>query len=60
MQQRKLEVLAEVIGSNTQAAVAFRDIGSAEATLAALRAEEHIILAAIYDSTGKVFARSAV
>lgn len=55
-QRRKLEVLAEVISNNTQAAVAFRDIPSAEATLAALEAEKRVVLAAIYDNGGKVFA----
>ena len=54
---RNLSALAEVIGLNTGPAMLFRDPESAEETLSALTAEEHILLAVVYDTTGNLFAR---
>jgi Periplasmic sensor domain len=52
-----LFVSAEMIGSNSTAALAFHDPGSAREILHALQAKQHVINACIYDSDGKVFAK---
>ena len=52
----KVSTLAEVIGSNSTAALTFNDPKSAEATLASLRAEPEILVAAIYTPKGDLFA----
>jgi signal transduction histidine kinase/ActR/RegA family two-component response regulator len=49
-------VLAQIIGSNSTAAVAFDDPKSAREILAALSAEHQITAAAIYDRSGRIFA----
>ncbi len=49
-------VLAQIIGSNSTAAVAFDDPKSAREILAALSAEHQITAAAIYDKSGRLFA----
>src|SRR2546426_1768798 len=54
---RDLSILAQIIGANTTAALTFNDQVSAEETMAALRAERHIVSACIYSKDGKVFAR---
>ena len=51
-----LSVLAAVIGSNSTAALSFDDRAAAKETLAALRAEPHIVAAAIYGADAQVFA----
>ncbi|MBI5471695.1 MAG: PAS domain S-box protein [Ignavibacteriae bacterium] len=48
--------LADIIGSNSTAAIPFNDQRSAEETLSALRAEGHAVSACIYTADGKVFA----
>ena len=48
-------VLAEIIGSNSTASLAFRDVKSANEILSALAAERQITSAAIYDDDGKLF-----
>ena len=52
-----MSVLAQIVGSNTTAALAFEDPKNAQEILSALSAERQITAAAIYDDTGKVFAR---
>jgi two-component system sensor histidine kinase/response regulator len=52
-----LSTLAEVIGTNSTASLAFNDQDSANETLAALEAEPHITSACIYTKDGKIFAR---
>src|ERR1043166_2130273 len=52
-----MSVLARIVGSNTTAALAFEDPKNAQEILSALSAERQITAAAIYDDTGKVFAR---
>jgi two-component system sensor histidine kinase/response regulator len=47
---------AQMIGSNSKAAITFGDSKSGQRILNALRAKPHIIHACIYDSDGKVFA----
>jgi signal transduction histidine kinase/DNA-binding response OmpR family regulator len=51
-----LTVLAEMIGSNSTAALAFGDNRAATELLAGLKAERHIVAAAIYSDNGKPFA----
>jgi signal transduction histidine kinase len=53
---RELSTLAEIIGTNSTAALAFNDKHSAEETLAALSAERHIVTVYIYAKDGRVFA----
>jgi PAS domain S-box-containing protein len=50
---------AKMIGSNSTAALAFHDAGSAREILSALQAKPHVTIACIYDSDGKVFAKYA-
>src|SRR5580704_892453 len=52
----QLSALADILGANTAASLAFSDRKSAQDMLAALRAERHIVAACLYDNRGKVFA----
>jgi len=54
---RHVSTLADIVGTNCTAALTFDDRRAAEETLAALRAEQHIVSASIYTRDGKVFAR---
>ena len=47
---------AGVIGDNCKAALAFSDEKDAEQTLSALKAEDSIVFACIYDKEGQIFA----
>lgn len=53
---RGLSIQAEIVGSNSVAAIEFNDPHSAENTLSALRAAPNIVLAAIYTVKGEPFA----
>jgi signal transduction histidine kinase/ActR/RegA family two-component response regulator len=53
---RNLTTLAAVTATNSTAAVAFRNPEDAQEVLKALRAEQHIVAAAVYDRDGKLFA----
>jgi len=53
---QKLMILAEVIGDNSTAALTFDNRQDAQETLAALKAEPHIVLACIYRKANGVFA----
>jgi signal transduction histidine kinase/CheY-like chemotaxis protein len=48
--------LAGVIGMNSIGAIVFNDQQTAENNLAALHAKPYVVLACIYDRTGKIFA----
>jgi hypothetical protein len=52
----ELSVLADTLGANTAASLAFNDRKSAQDMLGALRAERHIVAACLFDSHGVVFA----
>ena len=52
---RDLSVLLTVVGSNSAAALTFRDAGAAEEVLEALRARESVTSAALYDEKGELF-----
>lgn len=53
---RALETLGEVIADNSTAALAFDNAEDARTTLAALKAEPHVVAAALYDLHGALFA----
>jgi signal transduction histidine kinase/putative methionine-R-sulfoxide reductase with GAF domain len=53
---RELTSLADVIGTNSKAALAFKDPRAGKETLAALGADSRIVSAAIYTKEGEVFA----
>ena len=52
-----MATLAEVIGSNSSAAIVFNDVKAAEETLAALSAEKRVVVAYVYSQDGNVLAR---
>jgi signal transduction histidine kinase/DNA-binding response OmpR family regulator len=52
----RLSALAQVVGGNSASAILFQDPVSAEATLAALRAEPRIVSARIHTPSGALFA----
>jgi PAS domain S-box-containing protein len=54
---QSLSTLGEVIASSSAASLAFDNKGDATAALTALRARPQIVAAALYDRTGKLFAR---
>src|SRR5581483_10132618 len=54
---RDSATLADVIGRNCTAALAFRDPQAAEDVLSALRAEPNVTAAAIYTNDGQLFAQ---
>lgn len=56
---RSLVIQADTIGLNSVSALRFNDDGSAADTLAALRADENVITAAIYAGDGRLFASYA-
>ena len=57
--QAQLATLAMVIGENSRAALAFRDVEGALATLTALRNQPGIVAARLFDPAGVQFARYA-
>jgi signal transduction histidine kinase/DNA-binding response OmpR family regulator len=52
----ELSALADTLGSNTAASLAFDDQTSARDMLGALRAERHIVAACLFDASGTLFA----
>ncbi len=54
--QQKLELLADVIGLNSTAALAFNDAAAATETLTALRSDPHVMAGGLYDAHGNLFA----
>jgi PAS domain S-box-containing protein len=53
---RQLSTEAQIVGSNSVSALAFNDSDSARNTLSALQASPHVVYAAIYTDTGRLFA----
>src|SRR2546427_7966173 len=53
---RALSVRSEIIGANTASAILFNDENSATETLAALKADPHIVSAGIYTRDNQAFA----
>ena len=54
--RRELTGLADILGANAAAALAFADPAAANETLAALRADQRITAATIFDAAGAPFA----
>ena len=52
----ELSTLADTLGANTAASLAFRDDKTAREMLGALRAEDHIMGACLYDEQANIFA----
>lgn len=52
----ELKTLADTVGANTAASLAFNDQKSAQEMLAALRTEPHVLAACLYDVNGRMFA----
>ena len=55
--RQEISVLAEIVGTNTAAAVMFNDRKAAEETLAAMRANPHVVAAYILSNDGRVFTK---
>ncbi|HWD19406.1 MAG TPA: ATP-binding protein [Verrucomicrobiae bacterium] len=53
---KNLSVLAEIVGADTGAALDFKDVASAQESLALLQAEPHIVGAGLYTMDGRIFA----
>jgi diguanylate cyclase (GGDEF)-like protein/PAS domain S-box-containing protein len=53
---REVTALADTLGANSAASLAFNDPRSAEEMLAALATEPHVLAASVYDNEGKIFA----
>jgi signal transduction histidine kinase/ActR/RegA family two-component response regulator len=54
---QQLETLSRVVAANSTAALAFDNREDAAAVLGAFRADPHIVVAALYDAKGRLFAR---
>src|SRR5688572_9954825 len=55
--KRNVSTLAAVIASNSSAALAFDSPDDATEVLNALSAEQNIVVAALYDTNGEIFAK---
>src|SRR5271169_1340227 len=53
---RNLETHADIVGNNSVGALSFADAADAKADLASLRADPHIVAAALYQQSGEVLA----
>ncbi|MGD0799906.1 MAG: EAL domain-containing protein [Terracidiphilus sp.] len=53
---RELTALADTLGANTAASLAFNDQGTAKEMLGALATEPHLQAACLYDNQGRIFA----
>jgi signal transduction histidine kinase len=54
---KSLSTLGAIIATNSTASLAFQNEGDAREILSALRAEPHIVAAALYDKDGRLFSR---
>jgi signal transduction histidine kinase/DNA-binding response OmpR family regulator len=54
---KEIQTLAEVVGSNSTGALEFKDPGTGNEVLQALRFERHVTEAGIYDRKGALFAK---
>jgi len=54
-QSRNVSLMAEMVATNSSAALAFNDAKYANETLAGFKANPHILRAALYDMNGKLF-----
>ena len=54
---RELTALADTLGANTAASLAFNDESTAEEMLRALATEPNVLVACLYDNQGRIFAQ---
>jgi signal transduction histidine kinase len=54
---KNLSTLGRIIAANSTGSLAFANEADAREILSALRAEPHVVAAALYDKTGRLFAR---
>ncbi len=54
---QQLSTLGEIVAANSTAALAFDNQDDAREILAALKAEQHIVAASLYDKNGNLFSR---
>lgn len=54
---RHLSTLGEILATNSTAALAFENTDDAGEVLSALKAEQHVVAAALYDKNGGLFSR---
>src|SRR6266850_1365128 len=54
---RRLEIMANIVGDQSTAALEFEQEPQAEAILASLKAEHQIVAAAVYARDGRTFAK---
>jgi len=52
----ELTAMADTLGANAAASLAFRDKKTGEEILGALQAEQHVMVACLYDERGEIFA----
>jgi diguanylate cyclase (GGDEF)-like protein/PAS domain S-box-containing protein len=52
---RELTALADTLGANTAASLAFNDQSTAKEMLGALKTEPHVLAACLYDNQGRIF-----
>src|SRR5437879_1959636 len=57
MTLKNLSTLGRVIAANSTASLAFANQADAQEILSALRAESHVVAAALYDKDGRLFSR---
>jgi PAS domain S-box-containing protein len=56
MLQRNTQVIAQVIGMNSEPALRFKDKDAAKETLGSLKAEPYVIMASVYNESGQILA----
>lgn len=54
--RRNTQVMAQVIGANSEAPLRFKDKDAARETLAALKAEPYVLSACVYNESGQILA----
>jgi PAS domain S-box-containing protein len=54
--KRELSTMGQIVAANSTGALAFDSKGDATEILSALKAEKHIVVAALYDTSGNLFA----
>ena len=58
--ERRALTVTKVVAHESSVAMAFGDVADASSTLEAVRADETVVLAVLYDTQGKLFAHSGI